>query len=456
MTQSATISILRCAVLFSALLLSGCATFRPRPLPTQPDLTRTLALTVPVSRLDLPGLKPHPFDPADGLDETTVVALAVLNDPNLKAARLKAGVAEAQLLEAGLLPDPRIDAGVARSTLHTGFNIGLSEEFQALLTRDASMAAAQAHEQQVNLEILWQEWQVAEKARILFIELRANHERQRVLATTRDLLAQHYREDEAALEGHYLAAGVVSANLKALARANANLRQLRLDANQKRHALNQLLGLEPDVRVHLAGQSGSHRLSRDQYQAAVAALPHRRADLLALQAGYRSQEQRVREAILAQFPSLRVGVERARSAEEGIYTSGIPIEVTLPLFNRNRGQIAIRRATRAVLYQTYQARLDQAVNEADQIWQATQIISWQLRALEARLPPLEKNVAAAEQSFREGDLEAGVYLSLKLNLLSQQAEAIRLRASREEAQAALQLVLGLPLNTRPSGTKGNG
>ena len=83
------------------LMLSGCASYRPHPLPTAPDLARAPGLTVPAQQFWLPGLPPHSISP-EGLDETTVVMLAVFDHPDLKAARLQAGVANAQLLEAGL------------------------------------------------------------------------------------------------------------------------------------------------------------------------------------------------------------------------------------------------------------------------------------------------------------------------------------------------------------------
>ena len=50
------------------------------------------------------------------------------------------------------------------------------------------------------MDILWQEWQVAEKAREMFIQSLADDELQRVLASTRDLLANRYRQDEDALK----------------------------------------------------------------------------------------------------------------------------------------------------------------------------------------------------------------------------------------------------------------
>jgi outer membrane protein, heavy metal efflux system len=449
MMSFAPIRIMRSTALLGVLLISGCATYHPKPLPTAPDLTQVSAVTVPASQFEIPGLKPHLF-PTNGLDETAVVTLAVFNNPDLKAARLQAGVANAQLLEAGLLPDPQVSGGLAKSTMFTGYNIGLSEDIQALITRGAAKAAAKAHEQQVNLEILWQEWQVAERARELFIQSRADEQLQRTLAASRDLLADRYHQDEAALQQGNATADTVSADLTALADAETQLSQLQLDANLTRHQLNQLLGLRPDVNLDLIGQTESQPVSPEQFQAAVVALPHRRADLLALQAGYQSQEQLLREAILAQFPSMSAGVEQARDPVEGINTIGLTVNMTLPLFNRNRGQIAIQRATRAVLYQTYQARLDQTVNEADQVWKAVQIMARQLHDLDAHLPALEQIAALAEQNFQQGNLDAATYASLKSNFLTEQANAIRLRSSIEQAQSALATLLGLPFGSPPT------
>ena len=425
------------------LLLSGCASYRPHPLPTAPDLVRAPQLTVPARQFWLQGLPPHPISP-DGLDEITVVMIAVFNNPDLKAVRLQAGVANAQLLEAGLLPDPQFSAGYATSARNYGGAFGLSEDIQALITRGAAKASATAAQKQVNLNILWQEWQVAEKARELFIQARSDDQLQGVLRAADDLQSSRYHRDQKAMQRGDEISSVVSADLTVLSDADASLRQLQTEINLTRHQLNELLGLKPDVQLHLIGPTTTSPIAPGQFNAAVAALPHRRADLLALQAGYRSQEENVRRAILAQFPSLSAGVEQSRDPVEGVNSLGLNVNITLPLFNRNRGQIAIQRATRDVLRQSYQAQLDVAQSQSDQVWKATQIMSAQLRDLDAQLPVLKQTSEAAERSLRQGNLDAGLYVTLQSNLLSKQAEAIRLRAALDTAQSALQTLLGLP------------
>ena len=80
------------AAVLIASAVCGCAHYRPSPLPTAPDLISAAQLTVPAGQLDVPGLTPHTVSP-QGLDRTTVMTLAVLNNPDLKAARVQANVA---------------------------------------------------------------------------------------------------------------------------------------------------------------------------------------------------------------------------------------------------------------------------------------------------------------------------------------------------------------------------
>ena len=97
--------------------------------------------------------------------------LAVIANPDLRAARDKKGLAQAQLLQAGILPNPQVSysldipqAGATEGTTKA-YNISLSWEIVSLITRNAKMAAAQNQAAAVDLEVAWQEWQVAQSAR---------------------------------------------------------------------------------------------------------------------------------------------------------------------------------------------------------------------------------------------------------------------------------------------------
>lgn len=427
-----------------ACLLGGCAIYHTKPLPNNANLARSPALTVPASHLGIPGLAPEPLDLAKGLDETNVITLAVLENPALRAARARAGVARAQLLEAGLLPDPTVSGGLSKSSLFTGYNVSLAEDVRALITRRAAKEAARAHLRQVNLAILWQEWQVAERARKLYIEARALAKLRGVLSRRRNLLARLYRRDQVSLGRHYLTVASLTADFAAWDSAAAAWRQFELTQNQNRHALDELLGLAPAVHLHLRGEPRARSVSAARYRRALAALPHRRPDLLALKAGYQSEQERLRMAILGQFPLVSAAVQKSRSAEEGIQSIGFNVTLTLPIFNRNRGPIAIGRASRAYLYRTYQAHLDETMSQADQVWKVTRIMRRQLASLQGRRARLERAAAAARRNLKRHVLTLREYAGVQSNALATRVEVIRLRASLEQSQAALAMLLAFP------------
>lgn len=445
------------AAVAALLVLSGCATYRPAPLPSGPDLsTGVPALKINPAQLGGYAAGTLAFNPGDGLDMDETVILAVLNNSVLKAARLERGIKAAQLMEAGLLPDPQLTGGFDDNTGGpdplNGYSLGLDTDLRALLTRGAARDAARAGARQVDLDILWQEWQVAEMARQLFVQNREQSRLQSIYRDARALYQQRYRQDRAALDRGDITLDQTAGDLTSLVDAGTRLRDLQRQQNQTRHDLAALLGLRPDARPRFTGGAGIKPLSREQVDGAVAALPQRRPDLLALQAGYASQEASVREEILKQFPSINVGVTRARDTA-GVRTIGFGVSIGLPLFNRNRGQVAIARATRAQLRQDYQARLDAAAGTADRVYRESLLLQRQLRQVRSRLPELQEVSRRAEAGLRAGNIGAGTYIAVHTQLLDKRAEAVQLESSLQQSRIALQTLLAMPFDTEGSETK---
>jgi len=438
-------------------LLAGCASYHPNPLPKGPDLAGKAAdLKTPSAPLRIPGLPDHhTLDPADGLDRTETVLAAVLNNPDLRAARSKRGIERAQLLQAGLLPDPQLSGSLDHPTsngpgLVNGFSLGLAQDLQALITRGAARQARKQKVRKVDLNLLWQEWQVAERARSLFIEHRAQQRLQALYTRMRRLYARRYRSDKAALRRGDLTLPASAGDLSNLVDARSRLRKLARARNKTDHELRALLGLRPDAPLHLVGKAPVRPLDAAALHRATVALPHRRPDLLALRAGYASQEASVRQAILAQFPGIQVGINRAADTS-AVQTVGLTLAIRLPLFNRNRGHIAVERATRAHLRRTYQARLDQAVGKAHRVWQKSRLLARQLREVRERVPELAAMTRRVRRGFQAGDVSAATWTDLQSKLLAKRAEAVQLRASLGQARVALDTLLGMPLEpAKPS------
>lgn len=433
-----------------ALLFGGCAIYHREPLAPQDTSTSTRSLErirIDPATMPLPELAAHRFDPADGLDIDEVAMLAVANNPDLKLARDDLGIARAQAYSAGLLPDPQLSIssdypGAAGTT--RAFNYGLSIDVMAIVLRSANKQSADATLAKTDLGLLWQEWQVVAQARQLFIKTRFQQDTLPLLREQRDLARTRYeRMAEARRDGN-LTDDVLSAALLAYGDARKQYTDAERAAAQTHHDLNALLGLAPDVQVQLqtqAGDSDITPLADDTLDAALARLAQRRPDLIALQAGYEAQEQKYRAAILSQFPSLSVGFVRARDTSN-IYTSGFQINLSLPIFNRNQGNVAIEKATRARLRDEYQTRLNEAYADVAHLREDSAILARQLQQTESALPDVEHAARQAAAAYADHDLALGAYTDAQSAALTKRIDVATLRESLAEQRVGLQALLG--------------
>jgi len=433
------------------LMLADCATYHALPLPLHPGLARKVGdLTVPADHLALPGPAPAPFDAKDGLDAMELAMLAVANNQDLRAARKKLRVSQAEAFAAGLLPDPQLDVGVDHPAPSgpgpvDGGLAALSMAVSALATHSADTEAAGQHVRQVHLELLWQEWQTAQRARELYFRRRAQKELLNELRQDHQLLKDHAQSMKAALLRGDASGDAEGATVAALSDLEARLRQLADEANHSQAELHALLGLAPGVVIELQRTPAAPApIASKAYREALAKLPDRRPDLLALQAGYQSQDARLRREIMAQFPLVSAGVNRQRDTG-GIYSSGLTISLNLPLFDGNRGAIRAARATREQLRAEYQARLDGAQSQAVTLWKTGALLRRQLKQLDTQLPDLERASEAAGEAWRHGEMNASDYLALRQRTLDRRVERVRLRTDLATTRIALQTLLALPL-----------
>ncbi|MDB5908390.1 MAG: transporter [Massilia sp.] len=444
-------------IVLLSLLLSGCAAYEAMPLRPGPASARPLAdMVIDTRDLPFPMLARHPFIPSDGLDEIEVAILAVANNPDLKLARNDAAIAQAQAFSAGLLPDPQLvlssdlsNTGGAGAT--RAFSFGLSYDVSALVKSAAIGRAAQADIRKTNLTLLWQEWQVVSQARLLFVKLLYARKLMAVLSETRTLFADRVRRAKEARDRGLLTSDAVTPNLTALQDIEKQVFDFERLISQSSHELNALLGLPPAATVSLQEGAAMEAFDEPAVVFAERDLRRRRPDLLALEAGYESQDQRYRAALLAQFPVINIGLTRARDSSN-VYSNGIGMTLSLPFLNRNRGNIAIERATRQKLFDEYQQRLQVSHNDVARILDQHRLDVAQLRLVEGAVAELSATLARSELAFRANNIDLLLYVNARAALLAKQVEQINLQQAVAEQRVALQTVLGVePGNQSASG-----
>lgn len=436
------------AIAAAIALLAGCTLYHPYPLDQHAALAESLDQLLSQDAQRVGAERVRNIDPVAPLDLTDIGILAVINNPDLIVARQQAQVAGAQAFAAGLLPDPQLSFGVDRPTGDTAGlvdarTLGLGYDIVPLITHQASVDAARGARDKVRLDLLWQEWQVVQRAQALAVRLDAERHQLQLLQALYDRYRARYRHSAQALQHGDVTLDVNGADITVLVDTQSQINQLEQRRNETRHALNLLLGLAPTAILRLAPLSAPAPLDTAMVQKRLQQLPAVRPDLRALQAGYASQEARVRGAVLAQFPSIGIAINRANDTSD-VKTVGASITLNLPLFSGNRGNIAIERATRAQLHDEYSARLEQARSDVDQLLALQALLERYRQTLARRLPQLQLLAQRARRAYDSGDLDAQAFLTIESTWVNKRLEQIRVQQSAWENQLALDTLLGLP------------
>lgn len=427
------------------LLLAGCASYTPRPLATTPSGTDIAALSRDAATIDRPYLRPANIDLAAPLDDNAIAVIAVLGNPDLKAMRTKAGVADAQVFAARLLPDPTFSLGLGQILSgpdpFTEIASGLGLDLNALRTGKVRRQAADAQAKQVRLDLAWAEWQTAGQARLQAVRIRRLEAAIALIKIGADgaqsLLDRNLR---AAARGDVASDGVQAARTAAVA-AQDKLMTAERDLGAARLELVKLLGLPPETMLRLAPTVEADP-AIDAARLSQIALDNR-ADLQALREGYNAQEAAVHKAILDQFPSLALNLTFTRDTG-GNKILGPTVDFTLPLWNRNRGGIAVERATREQLKAEYDARLFQTRADIAAAASAVMVARRQRDAIRVQLPELERLAKVSRAAARRGDVSRATAEAAEGTLGDKQVELATANQTIDEAMIALELLTGVP------------
>lgn len=435
--------------LAGVLFLAGftsCAAYKPLPLSNRPNLASGLAslkVIVPAERAER---KQRTIDIARPLTIEDIGLLAVLNDPDLRSEQGEMGVAEAELVQASLLPNPSASLGYAAliggpASLGS-YAASLSQDIGALVTYKARLKAARAHAGKVNADLLWREWQVAQKARVLALDIYWAEQSIGLTGRRIESLTHEVEQVQKVVKAGNLDITALSPLLAEKASTERALSALRLDTLKKRQELNALLGLVPDVRFAIAAPAPFEMPS--DVERLIADLPGRRPDLVALQLGYRSSDQNVRAAVLGQFPAFVIGGNWG-SDTSAVRSAGPTFTFDLPIFNRNQGRIARTRATCSMLHEQYQARLDSASGNIRGLMAQAKRLSDDLASAGKAAAAAKAQVATVRRAYARGNIDQRTLADYETTAFQREREVIDLKRSLGEDRIGLTIELGLGL-----------
>jgi len=435
------------------ILAAGCSLYRGAPLPPA-DLPLRAETPSPaqigedLERIGNPLLASREVELGDTLDPDEAALLALVLNPDLVAARDARGEATAQLLQAGLLPNPSLAGeadqpyGSQAQGLVTALNFGLSIDARTILTLPVRREVAQKGLEQVDLGIAWQEWQVAQNARLLTTRLAWLERRLVLLAGEIAIEADTTSALERAVAaGDVTIAqlGVQRAALEAFRRQRDDLEQVA--AETRADLLGMLgdpAGLDPEVRVVSPSDlqpppPGVGEIIRDCLT--------RRLDLEALRRGYQAQDARLRQAVIEQLPNVTIGVVRQRNESSVEFLGGL-VNVSLPIFDRNQAKVALESATRERLRHEYEARVVATRASLDALTRVGQVIARRLPEVTSSIAPLARIEAVERVAADRGDLDRLVYQTVRTSLVEQRLQEATLAQGLAETWVGIATACG--------------
>jgi outer membrane protein TolC len=434
-------------------ILQGCAVYHPMPIDQQaalkalafPDLK---SVRIKAEEIRHPILKPRSIDFKNGISAQDAAIIAVIANPTLRAERDRRGIAGAQLLQAGILPNPSfsysLDVPTGGNTEGTVNAYGLGLEWsiiKSLLTRGAEVDSARAGAASVDLEVAWNEWQVAESAkqrvyRLFYLE--------KQLAVARDEENRLQKNLEAIRRAVNLG-DMTIVDLEAVdatvRRTHAAVLDIQQKLKQERLDLNRVLGFPPSGRIPLKKEALPKPGTLPSLENIMAGLENRRLDLLALRQGYQSQEARLRAVVRAQFPDIGIGLSHAGDTSD-VITTGFSVSISLPFFDRNQGPILIGKATRKQLYDEYLNRVFQARADVAGILANIKAVEAQIDAANKAAQALEKLVRISYNGFLEGNIDVLSYYNEVDRLTSRHLDTLRLKQDLADLYVALEIAAG--------------
>jgi outer membrane protein TolC len=439
--------------LFFFIPLSGCASYHPFPLSNasvQQRLRRPAAkaLQIAAAQLHHPLLAPVPLNLRSGIGPDQAAILAVILNPKLRADRDLRGLAAAQLIQAGIIPNPTIgythDFVTGGNTAGTVSAYGFtgSWDISALVSHGAKVAAARANVQAISLDVAWTEWQTAVAAKLALYRVVALEEE---LSRAKQIASDQQQTVDtlqAAVDRHEKSVLELAAAQASREDARATELTLEQELDRQRLELKKVVGVLPETKLSIeqAVSLPSHFPSPSEGEL-VGDLENRRLDLVGLRQGYQSQEQTVRAAVLAQFPKVVLGFSHG-SDTTNVHTTGFGITIDLPLFDRNQGNIAVETATRQKMFDEYATRVFEAHSDIATAVADIRSLNRQVAAAEAALPVLQHLVDIAKEASDQGAADVLGYFQAKTNLNQKSLQIIKLKQQLVDSRIALELASG--------------
>lgn len=388
---------------------------------------------------------PANVNTANGITEEEAVSIALWNNAQLQADLAAISVAQADIIEAGIVSNPLLRYLAPGGGINVSGYINFAFDF--LFQRPQRIAAAKTDALRVAETSVQRGYTLIRDVQIAYTDFLLSKERSLILSENAQL-----RSEMAQLANSRLRNGDISELEVSIFRADSATAQdevlrANLDTVLKKNVLKVLMGFSPDTTILFsptAFYADTQKIVEQTYlQLAFDYQPELRAAQINMDAiGKRLGWERRR--VFALIGTLNFQHIEGKGGSKFLPNSFNPgIQVEIPILNRNQGRIARARADmETAAYQYVAARqrialdVSNAYNRYQQAW-----LSYQIWA-GGTLPPLEDAVRLSQSSYRNGDISYLPVLEAQRQLLNAKLRRVEIQADIRRSVSGLNFSIG--------------
>lgn len=436
--------------------VTGCASVDPKP-----DIERSATVVSQRSGYT-PGWnvpwseQPADWDGSAPLSLEAAVMMALQNNRSIRSDVEFIAAGRADLVQAGLLPNPVISAGVGFADNGvTAVSGAFVQQLVALWIRPARIRAADARLNEAILRVSDTALRLVADVKITYASIAYD---EKALALTRD----HIRLIEQSIEtmerrvraGEAATLDVNRLHLTLLAQ-QVTLARLEAQVHSRRRELLELVGyaMGPADWALADTELPLIDVPSELDETAVAELAaSQHLSVAASTAVVEVRRQEVTQQRLGRFQDIAVGVSYEEEPErDGTKTIGPTLAVAIPIFDQNQAQIALAGSNlRAALAAASGAR-QRVTRQARQAWIAFNTAE-RLTALyrEQVVSLAERNLELTERALRAGQVDTTVLLEAQREHITRRLEVNEFQADSLRSFIELEYVVGGRLAIEPT------
>jgi len=439
------------------LLLANCQTFNSKPLDLASHSVKwknqspsDLKVRDFAKQLAASSNKSSSFNPSNGiaLDEGRTIALVY--NPDLRVARLKAGVAKATADYAGLWDDPELSLDVMKlaesvpKPWFVGSSLSLTVPLSGRLKAEKGRAKAAMH---VELDrIVEAEWEVTNDLQNAWVSWSAQKTKLEQNEKIIKALSSIVKSTNELAELGELPKTEAALFTIELTNRKVELADLKGTVDAEEQEIRTLLGLSPSAPIRLIPT-----VSVASLRASETRLANNNPTLNRLRREYEVSERTLLREIRKQYPDLQIGLQGEE--EEGQIRIGLLGGIPLPILNANKGGIAEARAEREVAQAAYETEYERKVGQLVTLSARLKALRSQQSTIENDLIPMvERQATDAGKLLQLGEGGTLVLLESLTRGYEAKLKIINVLLQQSQVKTEIQRLLG-PTNYKSTSKK---